>query len=573
MKMMIKWIMALGAAALAYFQQTSCRISENDIVEMQKYWENKVLNLEREIQVRADFLKKINSIIFWRKIFILIPELICIPAGDEYLSELKKSVAIFKKSTEELAEELESLMAIYCCLNNPRIAKAKTEFSAVIKNKKTSLKKLLAPVFTHFDLAMESISKYDSNMMCLIKGETDEIAATKLTKDYVIFKYTEENKITAINVIYTLYLMDINKRRKIFRIVHCDFSKLDIAIKHAVFYLSTVAIPHISCINITNFMNEVKKKLMKPEFEESLIIEVINEAFPLLFYNTVSLEDTHEPDKEIHLIYSGLLKKNIPESEMDTYKDMPENKIVKLITIECLMHGGLMDYRRNHLLSRLGGILESMFDPDPDKKGNPKDIHEKMRTSRIAQERVLGFLSMLWKNQDTSGLSNIQIVFMKHYHAINEVDYFDFRYIQESIMSAKWMYGVASYMHEFEPAEDEDEVSMGMHFDLSYTHPMWYICQKCEHINHLKEAHLKPSTRPFMEISNGIITLRPDRINKTENNLARAMRMQSCIEAFFFPSVEIIIQKEEEEHLSVLSDFVICLANREEKTVKVYEEE
>ncbi|KAI5192580.1 hypothetical protein NEMIN01_2093 [Nematocida minor] len=100
-------------------------------------------------------------------------------------------------------------------------------------------------------------------------------------------------------------------------------------------------------------------------------------------------------------------------------------------------------------------------------------------------------------------------------------------------------------------------IAVEKHFDLNYTHPMWYIYKRCEYASYLTRKDLCFRLASFMKTKDGTTILRPHAISKEDDSAMKEENIKSCIGAWFLSSAKIITREEDgTEYEELVSDFV-----------------
>ncbi|KAI5189187.1 hypothetical protein NEMIN01_0353 [Nematocida minor] len=560
----LKHIMLLGILVLAYFQRAGCRISEKEIEAIQSYWHHRMLALGEEVHIRSVFVKIIDSFKPFLNENGVVEINVNAEEKDEYLLKITQEEEIMKEIANDILKTTRLLLSLY------RNVDEFPHSAFRIEKNKNRLDKMLLPALKRFTSVVKKINEYDSYMMGVLEQYSKLLDKSSTISEIMLFKLAKNSKMMAASIIYIVLFGP-------------NLSKIDTNLAQIIDYFSKSMMRHIPVENITNFMTCIREDILKKGINQivsanmhlhRLLCDASIPAPCTTDTNTMdtSMTDTGIMDKDTMNIYLALSKKDISEKEINQYRNITSGQVMKIIMLECAMSGSLLDHRRNSLFSVLGSVVQNVCSPE---NSGRKDIYESMRIGRIEQDKILDVLSAVWNDSELPS----SVVHIEDMHAFckeNGITPSDIRRTKDVFVHAKWMYEINRYKAVYEEYPNyEDEFSIGIHFDMSYTHPLWHVYSRCEHVSHLNKTEIRSNLLPFKKRVNNVITLRPHKIKKNDDNLVKAENIKSCIKAWLSPTAEIKVvsrKEDDKEYRSIVRDFVKYLKTSKEKKVTVKKE-
>ncbi|KAI5193385.1 hypothetical protein NEMIN01_2514, partial [Nematocida minor] len=229
-----------------------------------------------------------------------------------------------------------------------------------------------------------------------------------------------------------------------------------------------------------------------------------------------------------------LLNENLSEEKVNEYVcTIKSDQVIKLIVIEYIMSGHLIDYKNNTLFCNLRKIIENVFDPVEYKK---MDLHT-LVCEGVKQDEILRKLAYIWIDYS----SNCTFQRTKDLCKDIGIEYSNFEKIQFDIIATNWMYeGVMAPL-----------VNLGVPLDISYTHPAWYALMRSKCINDL-DTNDSDNYDLLTEVERNEFLFAPHAIKVTDNELVWAKYMKDCIRAFFSSFVQVIDRRDDNRRYSKL---------------------
>ncbi|KAI5189186.1 hypothetical protein NEMIN01_0352 [Nematocida minor] len=581
-KQVLKQVAIVGAAALVFLHRASGAVEKDDLLSIHDYWSVRLLNIEKKVELRSNFLKKLSSLnarvspdssdTGVEEDNNSNPEMEeKLSMGQQHLSDIAEHLAYLNEKIQAILDIIHSLEDLQknsytpCCAYNKN---KQDKNKAAIKADLHTLKKLFIPALDNSTSLIEKINKYDLHMAEVVEEQSRAANKCSTLHDLTLFKLAKSNKVVAADIIYTL--SDIAP------------SKLDSELELIIFVMHRNLINHIPYSNIKLFMYAVRDDVVNRSIDP--LISADSRLYLLSDrYNPVYQPKSSVLDLGTMNIYLTLLKKDIYRTYLSQCMHITPGEVMKIIMIEYLMTGRLLDHKNNKLFSVLGEIIENIGKP----ASNSKNIHKRIGIERAAQDKILDALSIVWN--DYKSATSVKHINVEQFCYKNGFSFFDFFRVQKSFASIKWMYEIERYSLEPEytvtsideverqGTEPENsiprkELTQEVHFDISYTHPMWYIYKRCEYINSFSAIDTTSSDTPFIEVCNDVFTLRPHRIRERDSDAVRTENINKCIRAWFAQCTEIISRREDNEGYNLAYDFAKYLKTSEEKTVNMKEE-
>ncbi|KAI5189190.1 hypothetical protein NEMIN01_0356 [Nematocida minor] len=573
LKQALTQVLVLGVVALSYLQKACCELAESDVQTIHLYWLERLHYIEKEVNLRNKALGKFRN---------LIPKEMesGLERAKRKMDKMSDKVKELKKKGHKIIEITGSLQILFdqkkC---SPSSFVRNWSDSPRIAAERKRLEDHFIPSLLLNTCVMEKLNFFDLHMLDLVEEYSKRKRKNSNLNKMTLFKLAKLNKIMAVNIVYTLFDMEWYKK-------HTN-------IPDTLDYMVRNILGHIPHENVELFVSAIateanRKNARRGELE---MLQIADDHFHLLFDKNIPAPDelysfamdfpvlssTDEcparnnipkksiVDKATMQIYLSMLDENVSEIDFSKYLNITPAQIMKIIIIECTMKGRLTNYRNNQLFSVLGRVIENMYNP----KSNSEYILEGLQMGREKQDRVLDVLSALW---DDYNFSNQPVgTDIDSFCEENGITFFDIKRVQKILAHAKWMYEMLNCI--LEPKHSSfrnEEIQKGSHMNVSYMHPLWYVCNRCEHISDLADRRYTSSAMPFKQIENRKVVLRPYTIKKTKDMSERDKYIQGCIKAWCSPHVEIISREEDgDEHFEILHYFVKYLKNSDRNTVAI----
>ncbi|KAI5193243.1 hypothetical protein NEMIN01_2437 [Nematocida minor] len=536
LKSKVKEILAIWVAALAYLQIARCGVSKDDIQEIDEYWTNRIDSIRREVELRSVVLRELGSrpkgLTFNKNMFKMIREEL--KKGKNVISEIRRPIEHFNECAEQMKSILCELTELSVEIENKGCSSKSEEiqkYKTLFEGKKAELDKLLYPLFNNSTVLVNQIQKADSYIINVLEGYSTLSNKEIKLHDLALFKLAKNRKIIAASIIYFLYSIDPS------------IQSADLEDKLG--FMSKVILGHIPRENAELFTNAIRKDVEKNKIAPLLAAD---RQLHLLFYTN---ESKFVVDDGIVNVYINLIKPDVSVEELKQRKNITPVQVVRVIMIEYLMSGYLLDHRMNRAFFSLGRVIESMF-----KLETGDNVSYIIVLARLKQDIMLNAISLMWCDRDT--LIDEMYNDFERFCSKNYLPLGTLKKVQDAFKHSKWLYKLDRYnpMKCF-PA-DEDKLETGMHFDVSYVHPLWHICRRCEELSQVVAPLSAPNKTPFMEIHDAYI-LRPYLISKDDNDsTVRSTNMRDCIDLWFKTCADatIIYRKEDSlEYYNLAKDF------------------
>ncbi|KAI5193197.1 hypothetical protein NEMIN01_2405 [Nematocida minor] len=540
----LKRIIIVGAAALACLQRATCELTKDDAKEIKKYWTNRASYFGKETNIRSEFFTNFRALNFHALALISDKRLEKSTEIETRMSAIMEEFEHFEKESSKVIEATNSILALYGCIDSLNSSDAnkgqtKEEFEAGVKENESKLKKLITPVLDISTSLTRKINKYDSYMVEVIEEHNGIKKEIIELHNLALFKLAKSNKILAADIIYTL--SEINPSDL------CDEGAKEKMVESL---CERILSGVISKSSIQLFVEFIEKDVVDNHM--NLLLSGARH-FYLLFgpYVPINANKPSLIDDGTLNMYLNLLEENIDEEELEEYMDITPKQVVKLVVIEYVMSRYLMDCKSNTLFRNLGKIVESMFGPIE----YSTHFQEDFRIEKEKQDRILKSLSYIWSNQKNNDIYNQA----RELCSEIGIGHYSFKEIHSSFVSAKWMYEGA--IAPLANTDDQHSDNLGVLLDISYIHPLWYICKRCEHVSSLGSISSNNS-HLFSQIEKDRVILRPHAIKASDSKLAQAKRMKGCIRAFFSNDIEIVNrEKDGDRYSEIVNDFCSYLSS------------
>ncbi|KAI5189430.1 hypothetical protein NEMIN01_0493 [Nematocida minor] len=497
---LLKQIVIIGAVAVAYLQRVSCA-SENMDVPKDKnaflscaasYWDGQVAFVEKQVKIRSDFIEHVDRVTFKDLRFDGNNYM---GIGKETMFEITEDLSALKEDQREMMKLLEPSSESTALIDEEQATSSSDQEKNTIQ---PALRDVLSKMLKRNTALIEKLDKFSSDMLKLVRNYTLLKKTDIQLDDLVLFKLAEKNRTLPTNIILSFFDVESSisafdgkiSRQKLDEIVDC---------------LSSSSLDNKELIHsyVCTVMEDIMQKREHPLVSADKHFSTILDKYGL---NLAA-------DENIMDVYSSLLK-DLAGAEISQFKDTAPNKVMKLIMIEHLMDENLLKYKKNSLFSNLEKIILSM--------------EEKQ------QAKILTVLSMLW-NDWYFKLRKNDIFRSDACKELNLNVYF-FEKLLKNIGSFKWIYAMGMPDLDTPTSFPKNKLAKEIHFDMSYLHPMWYMCRRYESISHLDRPDPKSKGKPFMTRKNDLVTLRPHRISKIDDELTRAENMRDFMNTCFSSS-------------------------------------
>ncbi|KAI5192499.1 hypothetical protein NEMIN01_2050, partial [Nematocida minor] len=416
----LKQVIVAGVVALSYLQSASCELSQYDAKEIKSYWNNRISYFDKEIDLRSDFFSRIktlssntealNSDISHEKNI----------KAEEALDAMTEEFECLKNKSLEVINQADSIINISeNYLNNKAYSfdeAQKKAFVAKIKGDSDELSMRIIPVLDISTSLTKKINNFDSHMMEAIqddlKAESGEL------ENLTLFKLAK-SKILAADIVYSVFEMTIP---------HLQEENIKYIVSSMCKELPSYV---ISKDSVEHFLADIKKDAVKTR--KDLLVSASKHFYSLFNINPMGKYRSFLVDYETINTYLNLLNENLSEEKVNEYAcTIKPDQVVKVIVIEYIMSGNLIDYKNNTLFRNLRKIIENVFDPV---EYNRMDLHTFMFEG-VKQDEILDALSLVWG--DYSGGNRRQ----KNMELCKDIgiEYSNFEKIQFDIIDTSWMY-------------------------------------------------------------------------------------------------------------------------------------
>ncbi|KAI5190381.1 hypothetical protein NEMIN01_1005 [Nematocida minor] len=536
LKRALKQVMVVGVLALAYLQQASCVLTKSDIEGIERYWTERIAYFGTEITLRCEFFAKVRTF----------------NSNDLALnlnSFLKKKMETEKTSMDAIMEEFHSFeekadrvikvahqtLLLYKFIDDPNFSSGKEEAEKIIqteiKANEKDLKELITSALDISTLLAKKINKYDSHMIEVVE-ESFGIRKEDIEQHNLALFKLAKSKIVAADIIYTLAetnpsdLRNDNRKKEVVAYLH-----------------GKISASAISKNNVELFVNAIRKDVMDKDM--NLVLSGSRHFY--LLFNICPAEKSSVllADDETMDLYASLLKENISEEEVKEHTDITYVQVMKIIVIEYIMSGHLMDYKSNTMLRNLGRVIESTFDPTEYNKTGA----EGFRIEQSKQDEIIWALHYIWGDYSSSCRLQRTTELCRKI-GISSSEFYN---MHSNFLSVKWMYEGAMAPSAGSDAQNTEDLAVPL--DMSYAHPAWYVCRRCKYISHSNDDR-SSNFSLFSEEKPGKFTFRPHAIKATDNELVWAKYMKDCIEACFSGCIRVIKrEKDGAVYSRIVDDF------------------
>ncbi|KAI5190378.1 hypothetical protein NEMIN01_1002 [Nematocida minor] len=500
--------------ALAYLEKAACALLVEDLESMKDYWSNRIDGMFKEIQIRKDFLARAQSFKCEEAASKGFSD--GLNEGKEKLSNLLKCFLTLHRSVNHIVERTESLMSA------EKSGMPGLEVTKGLRN----LEGLAIMTLDMCDIVCDRIKEFDSHMLGVIRNYSKATKKNKKTHELPLFKLAEQNKPLAISMIYTLFSTE-------------PYNPADDAENAQISILRNACkVTYGSMKSFKNYDNAIWNEVDEGKVK---LLKLANKYLPILF-NTYKMAD-----KEAMDIYLGLIKENISEAYLNMYTNITPGQILKIVIMEYIMSGTLMDYRNNRFFSNLGKLIVRIGRPTKDST----EVQEDAETLGKKQNKILDALCLLHRKLKVSDMTPDDTKFYEE----NSIDVNDLQRVQDGIASTRWLYKLDMANPSEEELRKSKTLLKKVYFDMFYIHPILYLYQRYEDVSCSTGADLGADGLPFAERDSRRITLRMYNISKKDGGLVKAENIKNCIRAWYLKEIIFIYrEKSDRSCIRILTD-------------------
>ncbi|KAI5189432.1 hypothetical protein NEMIN01_0495 [Nematocida minor] len=528
MKRVLKQVIAVGAIALACLQGASCVPEDKStfLNNLYIYWYNRIVFIENQIQICNFFLSKAEL----KPKDTLFNTGNSLKLGSDLMSEIVDDCLLFNESWKNLKNlvklankinnyirkkkftaydvvdrDFNEIMGLLSSETIAAISSAQTEnnlhgrikaVSQLEKMTNAVLEKLLSKMLSDSTMIIEKIYKFNSHMLTFIEKYSVKKDSASKIHDLVLFKLAKRNKMFAANIIFTFFEID-----PLFFFCDGEINRQQLEDMIGSLSNSISRNDNILFFYIRAVMYDIQENKVN-----ALVCADMHFRHTFRGYGV-----NPSIDKDIIDIYFSLSKCVLSSEETSRYNHIAAEQIIRLIMIEYLMEGYMLNYRKNCLFSNLEKIIVSA------------DFRK--------QDRIIDALRLLWNDwycdlrKDNRSLED----FCRR-NGIN-IDFFE--RLQSNITYSKWVYGIDKASLDLPSSFSRDQLAREMHFDMSYLHPIWYICKRYERISPLSEPDLEFIDKPFMSQVANLVRIRLHKISKQNDSLTREENIRDFMNTCF----------------------------------------
>ncbi|KAI5189185.1 hypothetical protein NEMIN01_0351 [Nematocida minor] len=513
----------LGVFLLAYLQRASCGVPYLDIVKIKDYWCDKALYFHREGTIRSDFITKCEALKTEALSFGLnLDE--AIEKGNEDIFNIRCQTTSLRKIIEEMVQLISQIE--YSCIYR--------KDASFIANIKVELEKIFLKALNRNTSIVKAINEYDSHMLEVLERYYEKKYKSINLKEMTLFKLAKRNKILATKMVY--YLFEMQR-------FNTDFSIEAETEKH----VENMASNKLMRCKL-DFLSAIKKAVKETDGDP---LETANAHLALLLCDENNDIET-SMDNDAMSVYLSLAKENISEEEISKCKNVTPAQVVKIMMLEHLMADNVYDYKTNHLLRALGRVIDNAFNP---MNYSSTDVHEGMKVGRKAQDKILKCLNYVWNSQHPSSDDMFSPIYC--FCKNNSISYSAFKDLQRDYLSLKWIYQLDAPT----PAAE------GLLFDLSYTHPIYYVCKRYSYAAYISEMESKSGGELYMAYHD-VFTHSSYKKSAKSGDQASLENVNNCIKAWLFPTTDVFTGEDNAKECNTLAaDFnkYIKITEREEQ--------
>ncbi|KAI5189433.1 hypothetical protein NEMIN01_0496 [Nematocida minor] len=499
-QVLLKKVVVMGACLLACLQVASCTTRDKDVnlEGLYAYWHSRMASMEKQVQICGSFISKADSMSgempFDASSYV--------KRGKEAISEITTGFSSLSNNMEEVKKLVESLYELNIYIKKKQPASDNVidiPFNGDIMKAATKSKidGFLSKMLNDSTLMIENVHKFNLNMLNFVEKYSLKKYQNSQLEDLLLFKLARKNKMFATNIIFAFFAAESTESA-----FDADFDEQ--RLEHIISCLNN----HISSKEISKYISAVQDDIR--ENKTSPLVSA-NAHFQSMFgeYGV----GTSAKDSIMH-IYFNLSKNSLSNEEISQCESITPEQVIRLVMIEYLMDGHLLNCKRNSLFSNLGKMISNMEEKE--------------------QNKILDVLSMLWDDWYCELRESVGLFFTQ-FCKEHSLCFNFFMNLKSCFTHSRWMYAVDMSRVELENPFSKGELAKEMHFDMSYVHPMWYMCKRYESVSHLDKPDPEFSNKPFMEREHRSITIRMHRISKNDDELIRAENMRDFMNICFLP--------------------------------------
>ncbi|KAI5189434.1 hypothetical protein NEMIN01_0497 [Nematocida minor] len=544
---LLKKAIAMGAIALAYLQGAKCIPEDKEVVlgNLYKYWCNKTSSIEKQVEICSNFISKAES----KSKKMSLDSNSYIEAAKNSMAEIENSFPSFKKNWKELEKLLNLLAEVNDYIKQRQENsndKKETSFTDLMEAvpddtmeissddredttpygrlsvvfkinriKTNELERILPEMLKSSTLIVEKICEFNSYMLDFIEKYDEKKGSSSKIEDLMLFKLARRNKMFPASIIFTFFEMEQPESTFDDEIDREQFDSTRDS-------LNSYADDGDIMLYTINVINSIQQKKMHQ-------LAAADKHFQSMFgkYGLIDNED-----KKVLKIYFNLSGSILSDKEIAKYACISPREVIKTILIEHLMDGSLINYKKNILFANLEKIILN---------------------NAPWKDEMINSLRMLWDDWhcDLRKEKLCPRTFCKW----SKIHPFFFEKVKSSIMYSRWVYVLGKHSSSIPASSSREELAKELHFDMSYLHPMWYMCKQYERVAHLDKPDLELGDATFMGRIGNLILIVPLKISKGDDNFIRAMNMKSFMNTTFSsapikPTFEIICDPNEQNTLS-----------------------
>ncbi|KAI5190373.1 hypothetical protein NEMIN01_0997 [Nematocida minor] len=515
-KVLLKQVMAIGAVALAYLQGGSCLPEDGGMYlnALNVQWNRKMNALEKQVQLRKDFLKK-SKLVSKEISNCNAKSNLC--SGEIFMRKMTNNLSALNATWEEMKNLIRLNESNKYAVGKQTASDEMMETDSTDRRENSAeLEELLQKMLNDENSLVENIQRFNYHMLLFIEYYNIEKHRSKKMHELKLFLLAQSKKILATNLVFTFFEMNtltvsdgmINKE---------EFER-------TVSYLRG-PIPSEA---VAEYMITVMSEFQKTG-ENPLIVADKHFRYKFSEYGLDGEEDAQIMD-----IYFDLVRKELFGSEMDPIRNITPEQVIKAVMIEYLMDGYLLNYKTNRVSLNLEKVISNM--------------------EKTKQDNITTTLNILWELDWYCKSDSFDI---EGFCTENKLSLDFFKSLQSSLFYSKWIYVPETPHLEVEDTLSERErIAKMVHFDISYLHPMWYSLKRYESSSQLNSFDIRYNATPFMERENGLIKVRLHKISKKDDKLVRARNMRDFMNVSFPPApaeIEVLHKDLEDKNLILVS--------------------
>ncbi|KAI5190241.1 hypothetical protein NEMIN01_0940 [Nematocida minor] len=508
-KILLKQVLLLSSVALAYLKVASC-LPENRYdhwYNTEYFWNKKISYINKQVKIRAEFLKRAESIANSEKMGLNFNAGEYIEKGKKIMPAIKDDLESIKTDFKLLKDLLKTLNKVSGSIrkrkNNPNSAieaacdEPIENYFSTRREINPRIEHLLSIMHNRNKLMFDKIHEFNSEMLDFIEEYSEEKYKDTKMQELHIFRLAKRNKVLPTNIIFTFFEIDAKRFLTDKRAYNKQFEEM-LGFLDSLIYDSTPIYTNY----IVPTIKEVLDKKTNP-------LVSANKFFPSVLQDYGLYTD--KDDTTVYT-YFKLTENAISNEEIKNYRDIAPKQIIKLIMTEHLMDGHLLNYKENCLFSNLEKIVSDM--------------------EKTKQDAALNALSVLWNDWYCSSVKRVT---PEEFCKNNTVNVKNLRKLKQALIyTIRWVYTIDKSNLEGFAALSREEIAKELHYDLSYLHPMWYMIKRYESIAHLDTPDPNCSSNLFIGVGgkDSLLIVRPHKISKNDDCLIRAENMRDFMNTF-----------------------------------------